>query len=86
MDSAYARRKGRFGFRSREERIFPMFQSANKEAAWKFMQFMTSPYAQEEMANAPDPRKRRGSGKRYGKRGLILRLHHAIKTAKSRSP
>ena len=27
-----------------------MFQSANKEAAWKFMQFMTSPYAQEELS------------------------------------
>ncbi len=27
-----------------------MFNSANKEGAWKFMQFMTSPYAQEEMA------------------------------------
>ncbi len=27
-----------------------MFKSANKEAAWKFMQFMTGEYAQEEMA------------------------------------
>lgn len=27
-----------------------MFNSANKEAAWKFMQFMTSPFAEEEMA------------------------------------
>ena len=27
-----------------------MFNSANKDAAWKFMKFMTSEYAQEEMA------------------------------------
>ena len=27
-----------------------MFNTANKEAAWKFMQFMTSPFAEEEMA------------------------------------
>ncbi|MCQ2419833.1 MAG: extracellular solute-binding protein [Clostridia bacterium] len=27
-----------------------MFSSANKEGAWKFMQFMTSPFAEEEMA------------------------------------
>lgn len=27
-----------------------MFTSANKEGAWKFMQFMTSPFAEEEMA------------------------------------
>jgi multiple sugar transport system substrate-binding protein len=27
-----------------------MFNSANKEASWKFMQFMTSEFAQEEMA------------------------------------
>lgn len=27
-----------------------MFRTANKEAAWKFMQFMTSEFAQEEMA------------------------------------
>lgn len=27
-----------------------MFNSANKEAAWKFMQFMTSEYAETEMA------------------------------------
>ena len=27
-----------------------MFNTANKDAAWKFMKFMTSPYAQEEMA------------------------------------
>lgn len=27
-----------------------MFNSANKEGAWEFMKFMTSPYAQEEMA------------------------------------
>ncbi len=27
-----------------------MFNSANKDAAWKFMKFMTSPFAQEEMA------------------------------------
>lgn len=28
-----------------------MFSSANKEAAWKFMQFMTAEFAQEEMAD-----------------------------------
>ena len=27
-----------------------MFNTANKEGAWKFMKFMTSEYAQEEMA------------------------------------
>ena len=27
-----------------------MFNGANKDAAWKFMQFMTSPFAEEEMA------------------------------------
>lgn len=27
-----------------------MFNTANKEGAWEFMKFMTSPYAQEEMA------------------------------------
>lgn len=27
-----------------------MFNSANKDAAWKFMKFMTDPFAQEEMA------------------------------------
>ena len=27
-----------------------MFNTANKDAAWKFMKFMTSEYAQEEMA------------------------------------
>ena len=27
-----------------------MFNSADKDAAWKFMKFMTSPFAQEEMA------------------------------------
>ena len=27
-----------------------MFNTANKEAAWKFMQFMTSEYAETEMA------------------------------------
>lgn len=27
-----------------------MFNTANKDAAWKFMQFMTSPFAEEEMA------------------------------------
>lgn len=27
-----------------------MFNSANKDAAWKFMKFMTEPFAQEEMA------------------------------------
>ena len=27
-----------------------MFNTANKDGAWKFMKFMTSEYAQEEMA------------------------------------
>ena len=31
-----------------------MFNSADKDAAWKFMKFMTSPYAQEEMAKCSD--------------------------------
>ena len=29
-----------------------MFNSANKDAAWKFMKFMTSEFAEEEMANS----------------------------------
>lgn len=62
-----------------------MFQSANKEAAWKFMQFMTSPYAQEEMAKCGQiPVNEEALESDTVKEADFAPFIDAIKTAKSR--
>ena len=62
-----------------------MFNSANKEAAWKFMKFMTSPYAQEEMAKCGQiPVNKETLESDTVKSADFAPFIDAIKTAKSR--
>ena len=62
-----------------------MFNSANKDAAWKFMKFMTSPYAQEEMAKCGQiPVNKETLESDTVKSADFAPFIDAIKTAKSR--
>ena len=62
-----------------------MFNSANKDAAWKFMKFMTSPYAQEEMAKCGQiPVNKKTLESDTVKSADFAPFIDAIKTAKSR--
>lgn len=62
-----------------------MFRSANQEAAWKFMEFMTSPYAQEEMAKCGQiPVNKEALESDTVKEADFAPFIEAIKTAKSR--
>ncbi len=62
-----------------------MFNSANKEAAWKFMQFMTGTYAQEEMAKcAQIPVNKEALESDTVKNADFAPFLEAIKNAKSR--
>lgn len=62
-----------------------MFKSANKEAAWKFMTFMTSEYAQVEMAKCGQiPVNTAALGSDTVKEAAFAPYLEAIKTAKAR--
>lgn len=62
-----------------------MFNSANKDAAWKFMKFMTSPYAQEEMAKCGQiPVNKEALESDTVKNAPFAPFLEAITTAKSR--
>lgn len=62
-----------------------MFRSANQDAAWKFMEFMTSPYAQEEMAKCGQiPVNKEALESDTVKKADFAPFIEAIKTAKSR--
>lgn len=62
-----------------------MFQGANKDAAWKFMTFMTSPYAQEEMAKCGQiPVNKQALESDTVKNADFAPFIEAITTAKSR--
>lgn len=62
-----------------------MFRSANKEAAWKFMQFMTGEYAQVEMAKCSQiPVNKAALENETVKAADFAPFIEAIKTAKSR--
>lgn len=62
-----------------------IFNSANKDAAWKFMKFMTSPYAQEEMAKCGQiPVNKETLESDTVKSADFAPFIDAIKTAKSR--
>ncbi|HHV10190.1 MAG TPA: extracellular solute-binding protein [Clostridiales bacterium] len=62
-----------------------MFNSANKEAAWKFMQFMTSEYAQTEMAKCGQiPVNKKALENDTVKKADFAPFLEAIKNAKSR--
>lgn len=62
-----------------------MFTSANKEAAWKFMQFMTSEFAQVEMSKCGQiPVNEAALENETVKEADFAPFLEAIKTAKSR--
>lgn len=62
-----------------------MFKSANKDAAWKFMKFMTDPFAQEEMAKCGQiPVNKEALESDTVKEASFAPFIDAIKTAKSR--
>lgn len=62
-----------------------MFNSANKEAAWKFMQFMTSEYAETEMAKCGQiPVNKAALGSETVKAADYAPFIEAIQTAKAR--
>ena len=62
-----------------------MFTNANKEAAWKFMQFMTSEYAETEMAkNGQIPVNKNALESDTVKSQSFAPFIEAIKTAKAR--
>lgn len=62
-----------------------MFTNANKEAAWKFMQFMTSEYAETEMAkNGQIPVNKNALENDTVKSQSFAPFIEAIKTAKAR--
>lgn len=62
-----------------------MFSTANKEAAWEFMKFMTSPYAQEEMAKCSQiPVNKTALESDTVKNADFAPFIEAIQTAKSR--
>lgn len=62
-----------------------MFNTANKEAAWKFMQFMTGEFAQEEMAKCNQiPVNKNTLESNTVKNSDFAPFVEAIKTAKSR--
>lgn len=62
-----------------------MFNKANKEAAWKFMQFMTGEFAQEEMAKCSQiPVNKNTLESDTVKNAPFAPFIEAIKTAKSR--
>lgn len=62
-----------------------MFNSANKDAAWKFMKFMTDPFAQEEMAKCGQiPVNKEALNSSTVKDASFAPFIDAIKTAKSR--
>ena len=62
-----------------------MFRSANQDAAWKFMEFMTFPYAQEEMAKCGQiPVNKEALESDTVKKADFAPFIEAIKTAKSR--
>lgn len=62
-----------------------MFNSANQDAAWKFMKFMTAPFAQEEMAKCGQiPVNKEALDSDTVKGAAFAPFIDAIKTAKSR--
>lgn len=62
-----------------------MFHTANKDAAWKFMQFMTGEYAQEEMAKCGQiPVNKKALESDTVKQADFAPFIEEIKTAKSR--
>lgn len=62
-----------------------MFHTANQEAAWKFMQFMTGEYAQEEMAKCGQiPVNKNALESDTVKKADFAPFIEQIKTAKSR--
>lgn len=62
-----------------------MFNSANKDAAWKFMKFMTDPFAQEEMAKCGQiPVNKEALNSDTVKNASFAPFIDAIETAKSR--
>lgn len=62
-----------------------MFNTANKDAAWKFMKFMTSEYAQEEMAKCDQiPRNKKALESDTVKNADFAPYIEQLKTAKSR--
>ena len=62
-----------------------MFNSADKDAAWKFMKFMTSPFAQEEMAKCGQiPVNKEALESDTVKNAAFAPFLEAITTAKSR--
>ncbi|WP_457942505.1 extracellular solute-binding protein [Caproiciproducens sp. LBM24188] len=64
-----------------------MFSSANKEGAWKFMKFMTSEFAQEEMAKCGlIPVNKEALESATVKDASYAPFLDAIKTAKARPP
>ena len=64
-----------------------MFKTANKEGAWKFMQFMTSDYAQIEMAKCGQiPANKTALEDATVKSADFAPFLEAIKTAKARPP
>lgn len=64
-----------------------MFKTANKEGAWKFIKFMTSEYAQEEMAKCSQiPANKEALQSSTVKSSNFAPFLNAIKTAKARPP
>ena len=64
-----------------------MFTSANKEGAWKFMQFMTSPFAEEEMAKCGQiPVNQKALASDNVKNADFAPFLEAITTAQARPP
>lgn len=64
-----------------------MFKSANKEGAWKFIQFMTSDYAQKEMAKCGQiPVNTKTLESKEVKESAFAPFLEAITTAKTRPP
>ena len=64
-----------------------MFNTANKEGAWKFMQFMTSPYAEEEMAKCGQiPVNQKALASDTVKNADFAPFLEAITTAQARPP
>ena len=64
-----------------------MFSSANKEGAWKFMKFMTSEFAQEEMAKCGlIPVNKAALESTTVKEASFAPFLNAIKNAKARPP
>lgn len=64
-----------------------MFNTANKEGAWKFMKFMTSPYAEEEMAKCGQiPVNQEALASDTVKNAPFAPFLQAITTAQARPP